>query len=334
MITDEKTVWDYNRGLSVTGDEMGGDMADDSMHTSLGPAPRQKLMPIYPRDGVFGADDSAAILDGAWVTPGQRAAAADFIRFSRTVQGQAMVRARGYRDIDGTAAADVTRVGMLSPRVAQAALPGVRVLGAVQRSFAGVRKRARVMFMLDTSGSMTHRISGRLTKLSAAKHAVADALRYLDRFDEVGLAAFANHPGGPITPGTVTRLAPLDHNRAAFLAGLDGLTAGGETPLYSSVDHVVAGMAAGYDPNRINAVVLLSDGHNDTDQAGTRAELLARLAAVHRSTPILVFTLGYGHAADARSLTAIAAATGAHYYDAADPTTVDQVLAQDLITSL
>jgi Ca-activated chloride channel family protein len=54
---------------------------------------------------------------------------------------------------------------------------------------------------------------------------------------------------------------------------------------------------------------------------------------VHAHVPILVFTLGYGHAADTSTLEAISSATGAHYFNASNPDTIKQILADDLVTS-
>ena len=93
-------------------------------------------------------------------------------------------------------------------------------------------------------------------------------------------------------------------------------------------------MTTDYRTDRINAIVLLSDGRNDTDRGETRKQMLADLASMHTTHPVLVFTLAFGHHADTGTLQAVAEATGAHYYDATDPTTVDQVLADDLVTSL
>ena len=60
--------------------------------------------------------------------------------------------------------------------------------------------------------------------------------------------------------------------------------------------------------------------------------MLANLGAVHHHAPVLVFTLAYGADADVATLQSIASATGAHYYDATDPTKVGDVLG-DLVTS-
>ena len=118
-----------------------------------------------------------------------------------------------------------------------------------------------------------------------------------------------------------------------MLAGVRALRPVSQTPLYHAVDSFTAEMVRSYQPDRINAVVLLSDGRNDTEQTETRPQLLAHLTRVHMRDPILVFTCAYGHDADVNTLNMIAESTGAHYYDATDPTTVNQVLAHDLVTS-
>ena len=64
----------------------------------------------------------------------------------------------------------------------------------------------------------------------------------------------------------------------------------------------------------------------------TAEQMLATLEELHHSTPVLVFTLAYGADADVATLQSISSATGAHYYDATDPTEVDEVLG-DLVTS-
>jgi Ca-activated chloride channel family protein len=343
MFMDEKTVWDYNRGLMPTMQDMGmtgpsmpgmggsGTMSGGTMSGGNGKLdpPKERLVAIYPSDGVYVADNPAAVVHGSWVSPAQAAAAADFIRFATTAQGQQVVRDNGYRDIHGQAAVQVSKVALTVSRLHPLPLPSAATLTAVEHSFPVVRKRARVLFLLDVSGSMSNEIRPGLTKLAAAKHAVADALKYFNGTDRIGLAAFSNRPGGGLTPGQVSPVQPLSAGRQHFLAALRALRPVSETPLYDAVGHFVTQLADNYRSQDINAVVLLSDGHNNTGRAGSKAQLLQTLQRV----PILVFTLGYGHQSDTRTLAAISSATGAHYYDATDPNKVNQVLADDLVTS-
>ncbi|NUP59071.1 MAG: solute-binding protein, partial [Pseudarthrobacter sp.] len=87
VIVDEKSVWDYNRGV----------VSEDGTTKRAGPPPREPLRAIYPRDGVYVADNPAVILGGDWVGSQQRSAAQDFVGFAVTKQGQDVVKASGFR---------------------------------------------------------------------------------------------------------------------------------------------------------------------------------------------------------------------------------------------
>ena len=197
-----------------------------------------------------------------------------------------------------------------------------------------MRKRAQVLFLMDVSGSMDEPISATDTKLTAAKAAIAQALDHFTAGDNVGLAAFAQAPDGAMLPGNVSPIADIGTNRDAFLGALGGLQSMGDTPLYQAVDTFATQQAQSWSPDRITAIVLLSDGENDTPNAPTigAEQMLANLQDLHHDTPVLVFTLAYGADADVATLQSISSATGAHYYDATDPTKLQAVLG-DLVTS-
>jgi Ca-activated chloride channel family protein len=107
-----------------------------------------------------------------------------------------------------------------------------------------------------------------------------------------------------------------------------------DTALYAATERAYEDAARAYDPGRINAVVLLTDGHNEV--GGTAAEneaelraLLATLSEADQSArPVPVFTIAYGEDADADVLRQIAEATNGAAYDSTDPTTIDQVFAE------
>jgi Ca-activated chloride channel family protein len=223
--------------------------------------------------------------------------------------------------------ADSTKLRTLPP-------PSGELLAAVQASFPSVRKRARVLFLLDLSKSMTEPTSPGVSRLQAAQQAIAQALPYFTDNDEVGLAGFSHLPGRQaIVPGLVAPVTPLRDRRSAFRAALRSLRAVEATPLFAAVGAFTAQMAAGYRPDWINAVVLLSDGHNDTESfPDTFASMTAAITRATKDRPVLVFTLAYADKADVPTLQAIAQLTHAHYYDAIDPARLERVLG-DLVTS-
>lgn len=325
VIVDEKSVWDYNRGIT----------SRDGVTRTQAEPPTEQLVPIYPADGHYSADNPAMRLTGTWIDPVESEAAADFIRFAHTAQGQAAVRAAGYRDLNRVLDDGVAQVGRLDvEQESSLAFPAPDVVTAVQDSFPEVRKRANVLFLLDVSGSMDEAISASDTKLSQARKAIDAALGHFTGGDDVGLAAFAQAPDGAMVPGLVSPVADIGASRDAFVGALGSLSSMGDTPLYQAVDAFAAQQAASWSSDRINAIVLLSDGENDAPNAPTigAEEMLANLKDMHHATPVLIFTLAYGADADVATLQSISSATGAHYYDATDPSKLEAVLG-DLVTS-
>ncbi|TLM70514.1 VWA domain-containing protein [Pseudarthrobacter sp. NamB4] len=320
VIVDEKSVWDYNRGV----------VSEDGLTKQSGPAPKEPLRPIYPIDGVHVADNPAVILDGEWVGNQQRLAAEDFLAFAVTEQGQQVVKASGYRTIQGDLDAGVAGTGRYPGTLQPLPLPKSEILTAMQDSFPEVRKRARALFLLDVSESMVQEPG--LTKLQRAKDAVLKALDHFVGEDEIGLAAFSQVGDGPLTPGIVSPVAPLSTNKEDLIAKLNDLKAVDATPLFEAVGRFAGDQAKEYKDTFINTIVLLSDGKNDTTHPGDLGGLSEQLSHQNHSTPVLVFTLAYGPDADVPTLKEIARASGAHYYDATDPSRLEGVLGE-LVTS-
>ncbi|UZX03187.1 VWA domain-containing protein [Arthrobacter sp. CDRTa11] len=320
VIVDEKSVWDYNRGV----------VSEDGITKKSAPPPKQPLRAIYPNDGVHVADNPAVILDGDWVGSQQRLAAEDFLRFAVTEQGQNVVKASGYRTVQGKLDAAVAGTGRYAEALQPLPLPKAGALVAMQDSFPEVRKRARALFLLDVSESMVQEAG--VTKLQRAKDAVRKALDHFTGDDEVGLAAFSHVGDGPLQPGVVSPVAPFKTNKEDLLAKLNELKAVDATPLFEAVSRFTGEQAKDYKDTFINTIVLLSDGKNDTTHPGDLGGLSEQLGHQNHSTPVLVFTLAYGPDADVPTLLEIAQASGAHYYDATDPNRLEEVLGE-LVTS-
>ena len=205
VIVDEKSVWDYNRGIT----------SRDGVNRIASDPPVEKLVPIYPTDGFYVADNPAVVLNGAWIDELETAAGQDFLRFAVTKQGQKIVRETGL------------------PRPQRRVRPARRGGRPVRRrpdrgasvpsrerdprdpdAFPEVRKRAEVLFLVDVSGSMEEPIAGGKTKLAAAKDAISEALGHFTPGDNVGLAAFSADDDGVITPGLVSPVADIGDERA------------------------------------------------------------------------------------------------------------------------
>lgn len=327
VTSDEKAIWDYDRGI----------ISKDGITRQQVAPPATPLVPVYPRDGTYYVDNPMAVLDGSWVDANERAAAADFIQFAQTQQGQAVVRANGYRDLHGQADPQVAATGNYGNIATLAAFPQptADVLAAVRNSFLDVRKRARVLFLIDVSGSMVDRIADGETKIQAAESAIVASLGYFAPDDQVGLAAFSNTASSTaVTPGLLDPVSALGTKQSGLVAKIRNLRVVDQTPLYRAVIDYSAMMGGpDYDPNKINAVVLLTDGQNNSNDPTTEAQMDAALTGLeNQDRDVMVFTLAYGQDASKPLLEHISELTHAHFYDASDPTQVSAVLG-DLVTS-
>jgi len=116
-------------------------------------------------------------------------------------------------------------------------------------------------------------------------------------------------------------------------SAVSGLSPVFDTPLYEVTKETYQKAVEDFDPTRINAVVLLTDGKNDDgnpdDDARQRQDLLNVLQAGNEGQAthsVRVFPIAYGADADTASLQAIADASSSALYKATNPTTITQVL--------
>ena len=297
--------------------------------------PRDPLVAIYPKEGTLFSDNPFIILDAEWVDEDERTAAAQFEEFVQRPENQTQVLDFGFRpgNIEVPIGEPITAANGVDPDQPQTtlAVPDPPVLVAMLERWAEQRKGAKVMLVMDVSGSMGDpAVQGdRATKLDLAKEAAIRALDQFEPQDEVGLRIFSTELGPPENPEyiDVVPIEPIGTSAEALRTRIRALVPHQGTPLYTVTSATYADLTEAYDPSKINALVLLTDGRNEdvnTDLEGLIAELTAGSEGV-QSRPVRVFTIAYGEDADLGTLRRIAEATNAAAYDASDPTSIDQV---------
>ena len=104
------------------------------------------------------------------------------------------------------------------------------------------------------------------------------------------------------------------------------------TPLYDVARATYDQLLSSYDPARINAMVLLTDGRNEDGESGDDGRQLDDLlTALQAGTegrdarPVRIFPIAYGQAADLDTLRRIAEASSGAVYDASDPRSIAKV---------
>jgi len=210
-------------------------------------------------------------------------------------------------------------------------VPEPAVLAKVLDLWAQQRKSARVMLVIDVSGSMGEPADDRgNTKLDLAKQAAIAALAQFKAEDEVSLRIFSTEisRAAPTDYLDLVPFGPISTNRELIASRIRSLVPTQGTPLYTVAGASYNVLRETYDPKRINAVVLLTDGRNEDPRNRDVDKLLADLRAGSEgqsSRPVRLFPIAYGRDADISVLRRIAEATNAAAYDASDPTTIDKV---------
>jgi Ca-activated chloride channel homolog len=316
---EEKSVWDYNKGNPT------GDPATLGKH---GP-PRTPLVAVYPKEGTLFSDHPYVVLDAPWVDDQKRAAAADFLKFLQQPEQQKRFQRFAFRDFDGRPGSEINQANGMVPDQPQAVLspPSPAVLDLVLRSWADLRKAARVLMVIDVSGSMGDPVpDAGASKLDLAKKAAITALGQFGPHDELGLWIFSSDFGPNHSP--FVELVPIQPVQAVLgqlRTKIGSLTPQEGTALYATIRAANRTMESTYDPQRINAVVLLTDGRNEYPPDIDLNGLVRQLQTESEERAIRIFPIAYGEDADLGTLTRIAGASRAAAYNASDPASIDKV---------
>jgi len=332
VAVEEKSVIDYNKG-NPDGVLEPGEKARK---------PRVPLVAIYPKEGTLYSDSPLYVLDADWVDDTEKKAAEQFIDFVQRPDSQKKVLEFGFRpgNPDVAVGAPITKENGVDPDQPSTLLqvPEPPVMLSLLEKWREQRKSARVLLVLDVSGSMKEPAdsgdpSGP-TKLDLAKKAAIESLGEFKSDDDVGLRVFTTNlgPNGEDNFVDILEVQPMSTNREQLANKIRDQIPQNATPLYDVAADSYEFMTEGYDPAKINAVVLLTDGQNDDGQPNDDGEQLSKLLSdLRRGTegenakPIRIFPIAYGEDASFDRLEEIAEATNASAYDASNPETITKV---------
>ncbi|MEU6078161.1 extracellular solute-binding protein [Micromonospora sp. NPDC047074] len=287
-----------------------------------GARPKVPLVAVHPKEGTFNLDHPFVVLPSA--DERQRVAAADFLDFLTAADQQKSFARLGFRDYERRASAELLASVGAEPAggLDYFAPPNPTVVEAMLGGWSTLRKKANILIALDTSGSMEAPI-GDSTRFQVASKAAAKGLALLNAEDRVGLWSFSSEtPKRPRSPyQEEVRLGDFDQKR--FDSRIAGLHVAGDTALYATVRAAHRQLLDRYDPERINAVVVLTDGKNEYPKDNDLARLLADVA-LDPQRPVKVFCIAFDRDSDFVTLDRIAKASSGKAYDATDPATVDE----------
>jgi Ca-activated chloride channel family protein len=268
------------------------------------------LVALYPPEGTFYSDNPYIVLNAPWVRPEQRRAAEVFQRWLAGELTAKRAGAEGFRpaDLADRPAGRVTKANGADPAQPKRVLglPEPRVLDSIKKTWRQDRKPANVELVLDVSGSMSQE-----NRLARAQQGLEAFFREVSPNDRVGLTIFSDRIQ------RLVPIAPFSKNRGRLRALVRQLIADGGTAVYNATAQGLDTVRALRDRERINAVVVLTDGE-DTDSTLSAQDVIQRARSQGDSRDqVRVFTIAYSAEAEGarEALTGIAKASGGQAYE-------------------
>lgn len=171
--------------------------------------------------------------------------------------------------------------------------------------------------VLDKSGSMAG------AKLEKARQAAAVAVDQLEAEDFFSLVAYDDDVEVLVPPQKVK-------DKEAIKAKIFAIRDGGGTALYAGVEKGAAQIRKYLDEEKINRIILLSDGQANVGLSSTSD--LAKLGKELRGEGLSVSTVGLGEDYNEDLMTALAEASHANYYYVQDAEKLPGIFSQELGT--
>jgi Ca-activated chloride channel family protein len=265
---------------------------------------QDRLVALHPAEGALWEDHPLALLETGDLTPLQRQTFAQFRDYLLSSESQQLILGHGYRPADLSIPLDgpgspLTAENGVDPTEPKTSLqvPNASVIEVVRDVWWYTKRHTNVYLVIDTSGSMEG------DKLAQAQ----EALRlFLDQIkgdqERVGLIEFASNVHA------VVQLDELSRNRTALELAVDSLQAAGDTALLDAVYVAQQQLKELGDAERINAVVVMTDGRENNSWITLRS--LVQELGDDSGVPVVVFAIAYGQDADMGVLSIIAEATG------------------------
>jgi Ca-activated chloride channel family protein len=266
--------------------------------------PRDRLTALYPAEGTLWADHPLALLETGAVTDNQRQTWRALRDFVQSPEAQQLVLEAGFRPADLSVSLEGSPIALangVDPSQPQTTLqvPGPAVVDVVQNVWQYTKRKANIFLVVDTSGSMEGE------KMAAAQAALREFMAQIKGDQErVGLVEFGS------TVNNIAALDELANNRSQIDSSIDLLQAYGNTALLDGVRTAYVRLQQINDPERINAIVVMTDGR-ENNSLTTLRELQREIERGNsQGVPVVIFAIAFGEDADYDVLRAIAETSG------------------------
>ena len=239
----------------------------------------------------------------------------------------------GFRAADGSGEVDAPGIAGNAPR-AQTELDHAAEI-EILRAWSVLTLRSRMLAVIDVSGSMEEPAANGLRRIDIFQQAAVGAMSKFSGEAELGVWIFSTARNGDLDYEDLAPIAPLADSghtqRIQQIIGSLPARLGGATGLYDSTLAAVKKVREDYDPDKVNSVLVITDGKNEDENGISLEQLLGELKKMDDpSKPVAVIMIGFGPDTDLQAMQKIAQATKGGAYSASKPEDLGTVLVDAL----
>jgi Ca-activated chloride channel family protein len=299
-------------------------------------AQEKGVIASYPAEGTLSFDFPLVRVTRRSEPTGVSGAADGFERVLRSAQTAKRFTDAGFRGVDGKPSGNASEDdGVRAQDVTLMKTPPAEQVSELLRTWGAISLDARLLCVIDVSGSMLATGTDGQTRIGVATGAALTALRMWPDTTQIGLWAFSTNKKPPNDWIELVPIGPLGEplkgvtRRSALEQGASKLPqlVGGGTALYDTALAAFRTVKENYDPSNVNSVVLITDGKNDDISSIDQKSLIDTLKReADPAKPIPMIMIGLTAEADVDALRQIAEATGGKAYQALRPEDIKTVL--------
>ncbi|WP_283137702.1 substrate-binding domain-containing protein [Rhizohabitans arisaemae] len=293
--------------------------------------PADPAVALYPSDGTLSLDYPYVV---AAEDPAKKKAAEAFRAKLVGAEGRGILQKAGFRTADGKAGEAVAKsAGIDTKPLGAIGKPSAGTVNKIAQAWSRLNLGTRMLALLDVSGTMALPVPGtNLTRMQAIAGTAVEGMKRFNDKSEIGVWEFSTHLDGQgVDHREFVKVGPLGGKvegmtRREFInqrLGQIQAKQNGDTGLNDTLAAAYEEMVAGYQPDKINTILVLTDGQGNDDPGGglTDEQLLKKLKAqFDKSRPVSILIIAFGQDAVAgkERMAAIAQATNGDAYVATD----------------
>ncbi|TQN30940.1 von Willebrand factor type A domain-containing protein [Haloactinospora alba] len=289
----------------------------------------------YPEGGTYTLDYPYVVRD----TSTALAQAAERFRETLTKEpAQNTLTSKGFRSAEGEADTDALteEFGFQEDPPEDVPAPSAQKVQDLTSAWNQFKLDSRMLTIVDVSGSMLEPVPGTdMNRMEVTRKTAIEGLDMLPPGSELGLWRFSVKINNDLDYEELLPVADLSGDAEGGATYKEAMAAewrnlepvpDGDTGLYDTYLAAYRQMARSYQSDRVNSILMFTDGNNDDEDSIELDKLVETLKKESDpEQPIPIFTIAFGPDIDPEPLERISEVTGGAAYTTEDPAEIGDI---------